>query len=938
RVRCADCHGFPHLCNPCALRTHEHNPFHRLWRWDVEKGFWDKVSTAEVGVRLYGGRHGRPCPQTTRDPREIVVGHEHGLTKINFVFCECPIKPGAREQLYDDAYQLLERGLFPASWKEPRSAFTLSLMKSFNLLSLQTHCSAQDFYQYLRRMTDNVAPDSVNPQDRYRELGQAAREFAFLRQCRRAGENPGQTLQPGSLAVLCPCCPQPGLNMRSQWEHRDPNYVDAMYYSIDGNFRQRLRQKPMDKNDVALSQRAAYFADVDDFDAYQKAMGKPEVEASSCHKFGAMGYSGHSGQVSGIIALACRHMFLLPGSIVDLNKGEAYLYVNFAVTSALQRYLSLRLFKQSYDIGCQYLINFRGRLQKWARLCPPLASIRSTLLPRIEGSVGSWHVNAHKADCRVKQSPEFIPGCAKYEGEGMEHVWGVSNDVSLSTREMTPGHRHDALNDHFSDMNVRHVHGISRMLKVKLQETEVQLAQTSLSLEKLEQNISPALLAEWRAEEAEWLRKVVDIDNHKQLDNPYSLSAGAGLSEEAIATLLKEKRAADSDSLGMGIVGAIEGMLEIERDKLYLIRDIRAADPGKVRLRNALTKKVSALRTKAAICEDYFNRYVSAHLAEAIVTARREILGGPTLTGTSERTTGSLHPKFPWRDAADDKAHGIVVTRSSADRLLDTLQSIRIDLPSMYHSRVRQQPTLQAVVEVERKLREGQANDALHELRTHLTAMYSLEDLRHQGMGQDHGKRVRGLSATEVEVGRRARDEYRRVRVALRVLGMKEDHETYRVLTDNDAKPFVVTPEQHRRGDSKRNPSWLWEDFSFIDDQENDEVKEVLLARTRPHWFRRRAAKARWEEELHIKWEEMYRTVQFFERYINIWDQKVHHAKTDGRDGAAVYAKRQAHRYTRLLYEALTLFPPDLDKVRVMTQCVVPFADDLRQQGIGMKA
>ncbi|KAI0668291.1 hypothetical protein C8Q78DRAFT_1071556 [Trametes maxima] len=880
-----NCHGFPRLCGRCALRAHEHNPFHRLWRWDVEKGFWDKMSTAVLGVRLYGGRHGKPCPQTTRDPREIVVGHEQGLTKIQFVFCECPIKPGAKEQLYEDAYQLLERGLFPASWKEPRLAFTLSLMKSFNLLSLQTHCSAQDFYQYLRRMTDNIAPDTVD--DRYRELGQAAREFAYLRQCRRAGETPGEPLQPGSLAVLCPCCPQPGLNMRPQWERRDPkyNYVDAMYYSIDGNFRQRLRQKPLDKNDVALSQRAAYFADVDDFHTYQKAMGKPEAEVSSCHKFGAMGYNGHSGQVSGIIALACRHMFLLPGSIVDLNKGEAYLYVDFAVTSALQRYRTLRLLKQSYDIGCQYLINFRARLRKWAMICPPLRSVTTTLLPRIEGSVGSWHVNAHKADCRVKQSPEFVPGCAKNEGEGMERVWGVSNEVSLSAREMTPGHRHDALNDHFSDLNVRQVHGMARMLKAKLQETEVQLAVSAGSLAKLENSVAPALLDKWRAEEAEWLRKVVDINMHKELDNPYSLSTGAGLSEEAIATLLRETRAADSDSLGIGLVGAIKGMLEIERDKLDLIRDVRAADPSKVRSRNALTKRVTALRTKAAICEDYFNRYVGAQLAEAAATARR-----------TETSIGVLPENFPWRDVADDEAHGI--------GLLDHLHSVRIDLPSMYHSSVRQQPALQPAVEVERKLREGQANDALHELRTHLTAVYSLADLRQQGVGQDHSKRVKGMSATEIEVGRRARDEYRRVRVVLRVLGMKEDHETYRVLTDKDAKPFVVTPEQHRRGDSKRNPSWLWEDFSFIDDQENDEVKEVLLAKTRPHWFRRRAAKARWEEELHVKREEMFRTLRFFEMYMKIWNDKAQQSEKDRRYGAGVYAKRLA-TYVTIVQELI---------------------------------
>ena len=47
------------------------------------------------------------------------------------------------------------------------------------------------------------------------------------------------------------------------------------------------------------------------------------VQPTTCHKFGAAGYGGHNGKVSGIIALACRHMFMLPGSIVDLNKREA---------------------------------------------------------------------------------------------------------------------------------------------------------------------------------------------------------------------------------------------------------------------------------------------------------------------------------------------------------------------------------------------------------------------------------------------------------------------------------------------------------------------------------------------------------------------------------------------------------------------------------------
>lgn len=161
--------------------------------------------------------------------------------------------------------------------------------------------------------------------------------------------------------------------------------------------------------------------------------------------------------------------------------------------------------------------------------------------------------------------------------------------------------------------------------------------------------------------------------------------------------------------------------------------------------------------------------------------------------------------------------------------LMDKLERIRVDLPSMYHAKVRGQGDFISAVEVERKLREGQANDALKTLRTHLTALYSLQDLRQQGSGQNHGNRVKGMAATEISIGRRAKEEYRRIRRILLVLGMPEDDSTYQELTDEDAKPFVVTPEQHRRGQSRKQMSWLWEDMSYVLEQPDEEIKEFML-------------------------------------------------------------------------------------------------------------
>ena len=48
------------------------------------------------------------------------------------------------------------------------------------------------------------------------------REFMFLRATRRAGVEPTAELPARSLAVLCPACPQPGINMDPHWEERKP--------------------------------------------------------------------------------------------------------------------------------------------------------------------------------------------------------------------------------------------------------------------------------------------------------------------------------------------------------------------------------------------------------------------------------------------------------------------------------------------------------------------------------------------------------------------------------------------------------------------------------------------------------------------------------------------------------------------------------------------
>ena len=56
------------------------------------------------------------------------------------------------------------------------------------------------------------------------------------------------------------------------------SYVDALHYSIDGNFHLGLKNKETDPNDSALSEGAAYFVNTKDFKYFLEHAPKPKKE------------------------------------------------------------------------------------------------------------------------------------------------------------------------------------------------------------------------------------------------------------------------------------------------------------------------------------------------------------------------------------------------------------------------------------------------------------------------------------------------------------------------------------------------------------------------------------------------------------------------------------------------------------------------------------
>ncbi|PCH34427.1 hypothetical protein WOLCODRAFT_62365 [Wolfiporia cocos MD-104 SS10] len=178
-----------------------------------------------------------------------------------------------------------------------------------------------------------------------------------------------------------------------------------------------------------------------------------------------MGFGRYGGKVSGTVGLSCaRHMFVLPGGGVDLQKGERFANVDFAMLSGLQPWMNLRTHVSGYDINCQYGIHFDKRMTEIVRRISQFPSMSFKYFPNIVRAIGKFHLPAHKALCRWKFSYHWLPGVGMTDGEAPERIWATLNALGARTREMTAGHRHDVINDHHSDMNVRQVHGIGSYL------------------------------------------------------------------------------------------------------------------------------------------------------------------------------------------------------------------------------------------------------------------------------------------------------------------------------------------------------------------------------------------------------------------------------------------------------------------------------------------
>ncbi|KAJ3522971.1 hypothetical protein NM688_g8797 [Phlebia brevispora] len=646
--RCTQCFSPPVLCRRHIVEDHLHNPLHVVEEWYSERKFWKRVPLSDLGLVVNLGHGGDACRHCLWEPRTMTIVHDHGVHTVKMRFCGCWRDDGQR---VPEPIQLVEAGFWPTSMDRPMSAIAIQTLRSFALLSPGANTTAQDFCKYLRRLTDNTCADQVS--DQYKNFLVAVHVFGVLTLRKRLGKQADTPIHHADLAVLCPACPQPDINMDPAWRTRPAaeRFVDALFHAVDGNFRQNRKAKRSDPDDVALTDGAAYFAPAATIKKIVKALGPPKHERSTCNKFGAMGYFGHNGAVSGMVSVSCaRHMFVMAGGGVDLVKGERYAYVDLAQACALQGYMTLYMQVSAYDINCQHRKNLAQRMKELDEIAQKLEirDFKMTYFPRTTAGVGKFHLPSHKQECQYKYAFQLLPGVGQTDGEASERIWSNTNQVAPRAREMAEGHRLDTLNLHYSDMNVQRTHGLAKYLAGRYITAMEECEHTHAYVEKLGEQViaqwDSETLAEWRQAEQRYIQGVVDMKNHDELENPYEIRKEKRLTRAQAMAQLTVK-ACKLQGFSDGLVGAVEEAIDLQETKAQILFELglgEASDVSEADMTercDAFFKRADDWREKAGIyLTPLVDEAAKSMNASALVVAAQALLTEATrgleLTGS----------------------------------------------------------------------------------------------------------------------------------------------------------------------------------------------------------------------------------------------------------------------------------------------------------------
>ncbi|KAF8811081.1 hypothetical protein BYT27DRAFT_7221743 [Phlegmacium glaucopus] len=846
--RCRDCAlGVP-MCRGCMRASHMANPFHRIERWNG--GFFRSADLWEVGIYVLVQHHsGTPlCETLTEDAAGASVSalpflgtylrvvHSNGIHDIAMVSCEC-------------------RG-------HNITLFTVQLLDIFRLCNLELKASAYQFYQLLRRLTTPTAPAGVV--DLYRELKWAGYG---------TDSKPVDEVKAGELAIFCPACPQPGINIPAEWLEDPARHVLLCFFVADGNFKADHVQQKKAAGDVWLSEGSGMIPRSQEYLSFLKSALERLTKAPCENTFRAIMNSLQASKacdVMGVVGIACaRHGCYAPNALVDLFKGEQQKNVDFAFLKALT---STRVEPEQgvlliYDIACQYFVHLQDRI--------------GNHLPfglEVEAAIGLFHVHAHKDQCFFRYASSFIPGAGS--------LWSSLNSISPTARTATLAHRAEMLDDHATDSNHKKMLGMVMTL-CKSNSTAIDMLDHAQSYyQNLTMEAGSTAVEKWNID-------IVRAEERRTEDITAMDIYAAKLDTDSLACRL----------LAAGVAGSalrvwMELSLAVEEKQLYIQAKVRqlarspaSADwqgiekdreglsPLMLQLKQAqqmagVTEMPGSQTTQSEMLDIWDDIITEPVHASADVPEKESIPALAPAPAEYQRSPASCIGPCPIEDqhislpsnGNISAVHGALECShrvSLAEHHLNQIRNLIAEKSFQFSHVIRVSPCKGVTTRSRAAVNKLNLQIALH------CRLYSRCRAHVIALGAD--------PATQAQL---------------------------QPLRPEDVKASTAIVNPNEPGSTRLTLSWIWQmagghHLGLVANIGAGATSDSVSEFRRVHWLRARAQLMRWQEEVTLTRHEMQWTVAFFAYNSRKWD-----VQSGSTTGAITYAKHKQAMWLQLAVRA----------------------------------
>ncbi len=245
-------------------------------------------------------------------------------------------------------------------------------------------------------------------------------------------------------------------------------------------------------------------------------------------------------------------------------------------------------------------------------------------------------------------------------------------------------------------------------------------------------------------------------------------------------------------------------------------------------------------------------------------------------------------------------------------------ESTPLYLPSSLLSSLHNSPELLPLADKELRLRIGQADEALENIRKGrrmITGLIQFKKLNISGAGNKPNTRMRVLYDRLQTRIQQAASTYRNAYKALHTLDPGGSWKTrFRKLDAVDIRgPGRQSDDPTGLSKGRYEVSWIWfvgQDQSVETTDENQFDESM-----RAEWAKMKARQDRWNEEDQLLQEEMKRTVLYLEWKVQWWKKQATRRIVEDHvlaQGLSAYAERQAYLWGRLAASCVETWVPTL--------------------------